>query len=118
MKRLQELAADDTSPTVRLYLTCAAAIAQCSSLGNRIGIGSSWRTPMVIYNLPLMIWYGTEPLVADDPKRAIELALKSSIPQVREYIFLMLLRMNLCPLLWRHWEMRRTLLFSERSSKK
>ncbi len=87
VKRLQELAADDKSATVRLYLSSAL---------QRLPNASRWGIATALaahgedakdHNLPLMIWYGTEPLVADDPKRAIELALKSQIPLVREYIF-------------------------------
>ena len=31
-------------------------------------------------NLPLMVWYGIEPLVAADGKRAVTLAAKSKLP--------------------------------------
>jgi putative membrane-bound dehydrogenase-like protein len=37
-------------------------------------------------NLPLMIWYGIEPLAAADPERAGGLLLKSRIPITREYL--------------------------------
>jgi hypothetical protein len=37
-------------------------------------------------NLALMIWYGIEPLVAEDPKRALKLAAKSKIPLIRQFI--------------------------------
>jgi putative membrane-bound dehydrogenase-like protein len=37
-------------------------------------------------NLPLMIWYGLEPLVSADPDRAAALLMKAKIPLVREYI--------------------------------
>lgn len=36
--------------------------------------------------LPLMIWYGVEPLPATDVKRSLELLAKSRIPLVREYL--------------------------------
>jgi putative membrane-bound dehydrogenase-like protein len=36
--------------------------------------------------LPLMLWYGVEPLVAADPDRAAELLLKTKVPLVRQYI--------------------------------
>ena len=32
-----------------------------------------------------MLWYGTEPLVPDNPTRAIELALQSKIPLLLQY---------------------------------
>ena len=37
-------------------------------------------------NLPLMIWYGIEPLVAADKVRAIQLTTRCKIPLVRQYI--------------------------------
>jgi len=37
-------------------------------------------------NLALMIWYGIEPLVAEDPQRALKLAAKSKIPLIRQFI--------------------------------
>ncbi len=37
-------------------------------------------------NLPLMIWYGIEPLVTADRDRALKLAAQSRIPKVRQFI--------------------------------
>ncbi len=38
------------------------------------------------HNLPLMIWYAAEPLVADHPARAMQLAKSSAIPLVKRYL--------------------------------
>ena len=86
VNRLEELAADDISATVRLYLTSAL---------QRLPYTSRWGIATALaargedaedHNLPLMIWYGTEPLVAEDARRAIELALQSKIPLLRSYL--------------------------------
>ena len=37
-------------------------------------------------NLPLMIWYGVEPLAGADPDRAAVLLTRARIPLVRRYI--------------------------------
>ena len=37
-------------------------------------------------NLPLMIWYGIEPLVKKDPARSLRLAKDSNIPLLRQHI--------------------------------
>jgi len=37
-------------------------------------------------NLPLMIWYGLEPLVPADKARALTLAKDAKIPLVRQFI--------------------------------
>lgn len=86
VKRLQELAADDTSAVVRLYLTSAlqrlsndARWGIVESLANRAEDAED-------HNLPLMLWYGTEPLVAENPERAMKLTLQSKIPLLRSYI--------------------------------
>ena len=86
LKRMEELAADDPSPVVRLYLTSAL---------QRLPNESRWGVATALAaraedaedpNLPLMLWYGVEPLVAEDPQRAIELAHNSQIPQLRRFI--------------------------------
>jgi putative membrane-bound dehydrogenase-like protein len=38
------------------------------------------------HNIPLMIWYGIEPLVAENPVRAIRLVRESRIPLVNRFI--------------------------------
>jgi putative heme-binding domain-containing protein len=38
------------------------------------------------HNMPLMLWYGVEPMAGEEPLRAVELAAASRISQVREYI--------------------------------
>lgn len=87
LNRLQELATSDPSAVVRLYLTSAL---------QRLPNKSRWGIATALashgedagdHNLPLMLWYGTEPLVADNPEQAIELALKTKIPLLRSFIF-------------------------------
>ncbi len=38
------------------------------------------------HNLPLLLWYGIEPIVAADPKAGVQLAMASQIPTVRRLI--------------------------------
>ena len=38
------------------------------------------------HNLPLLLWYGIEPIVAADPKAGVQLAMASRIPTVRRLI--------------------------------
>ena len=37
-------------------------------------------------NLPLVLWYGIEPLVAQDPERALALADDAALPQVADFV--------------------------------
>ena len=86
LQQLQELAALDPSAVVRLYLTSAL---QRLPHNQRWGIASALAMHVEDaddHNLPLMVWYGVEPLVADNPKQAIELALTTKIPTLRRFI--------------------------------
>jgi len=84
--RYAKLARTDPSPLVRLEL--ASAVQKLSNLDNR------WSTLEAMLsraedaadaNLPLMIWYGFEPLVPADPARALDIAAKGQIPLVRQF---------------------------------
>ena len=86
LDKLGELAVEDPSPLVRLYL---AAALQRLPLEQRWGIAEA----LIVHdedafdhNLPCMVWYGIEPLVAADPERAAALLLNARIPLVREFI--------------------------------
>jgi putative membrane-bound dehydrogenase-like protein len=80
------LAKSDPSPVVRLYLASAL---------QRIPVKQRWDIATALlshaedardHNLPLVVWYGIEPLVAADPERAISLAKTSKLPQVARLI--------------------------------
>jgi putative membrane-bound dehydrogenase-like protein len=84
--RFTAMGRHDPSPLVRLALASAL---QRLPLDNRWGIADRLvrhGTDTTDPNLPLMIWYGIEPLVAADPARALALALKTEIPLVRQFI--------------------------------
>jgi len=85
--RLQEMAVKDPSAVVRLYLTSAL---QRLPNNQRWGIVSALAAhgeDAGDHNIPLMLWYGAEPLVAQDALKAIQLARESKIQIVRSYIF-------------------------------
>ena len=80
------MAREDNSPVVRLYL--AAAL-------QRINHDDRWQIAQALvkkgedtddHNIPKMIWFAIEPLVAENPGRALELAKSSEIPMLTEYI--------------------------------
>jgi putative membrane-bound dehydrogenase-like protein len=86
VKHLVELAANDPSPVVRLELASAL---QRLPLTDRWAIAEgllSHAADATDANLPLMIWYGIEPLVPADPARALKLAVSAKIPKVRNCI--------------------------------
>lgn len=85
LAKMIEFARDDKSPVVRLYL---AAALQRLPLEDRWPIAEgllSHAKDATDQNLPLMDWYGIEPLVPADPTRAIFLAAESKIPLVRRF---------------------------------
>lgn len=86
LAKFAELAKGDPSPVVRLYLASAL---------QRLPAKDGWAIAegLVTHaedaadvNLPLMDWYGVEPLVAADPARAMRLAVGARIPLVRRFI--------------------------------
>ena len=85
-RKFAAMAKEDGSPRVRLSLASAM---QKLSLDQRwpiaeglAGHADDAEDP----NLPLMIWYGIEPLVKRDPARALKLAKGSKIPLLRQHI--------------------------------
>jgi putative membrane-bound dehydrogenase-like protein len=81
-----QLAATDPSPTVRLYL---ASSLQRAPTGLRMPLAAALLEhdeDVADQNLPLMLWYAIEPIAAQYPKDAVDLARHSRIPLVREFV--------------------------------
>src|SRR5262249_7946737 len=84
--RFGVLAKSDPSPVVRLYLASAL---QRLPLSARWEIADGLLSPPEDAddpNLPLMYWYGIEPLVPDNPERALKVAVAARIPLLRQFI--------------------------------
>jgi hypothetical protein len=86
LDQLVKMAKGDDSQFVRLYLASAL---------QRIPPGQRWTLAETLvtheadkddHNLPLLYWYGIEPLVPTDKARALKLAAKAKIPLIRQYI--------------------------------
>ncbi len=80
------MARDDRSPVVRLYL--AAALQRLDhatrwSIAEELVMHAEDATD---HNLPKMLWLGVEPLVADNPARALDRAGRGSIPLVAQFV--------------------------------
>lgn len=85
LKRMAELAKTDQSALVRLYLASAMI---------RLEPGLRWEVLEALvqkaedkddHNLPLLVWYASEPLAAIDMKRALEMSQKSKLPKQLTY---------------------------------
>ncbi|MEQ8685803.1 MAG: PmoA family protein [Imperialibacter sp.] len=80
------MAEGDKSAVVRLYLASALQRIQPEQKWAIAEALMSHAEDVEDHNLPKMIWFGTEPLVAENPDRALQLAAKSKIPMLAEYI--------------------------------
>lgn len=85
-QRLVEMAGSDPSPVVRLYLSSALGRMPLSERFSLAEALVAHGEDAADHNLPLMYWYGIEPLVPADPSRAMQLAHASQIPLVTQYI--------------------------------
>lgn len=85
LDKFTAMAREDASPVVRLYLASAM---------QRMDKAAQWNIAAELvkhgedtgdHNLPKMIWYGLEHLVAENPAKAMELVSKSKIPMITEF---------------------------------
>lgn len=86
LAKLVELAAHDPSPVVRLYLASALqrlAVADRAPIAEALSAHAEDANDP---NLPLMLWYGLEPLVAADPARGLVLAEDSKLDRLSRFI--------------------------------
>jgi putative membrane-bound dehydrogenase-like protein len=85
-RKFTEVAAKDKSASVRLALASAL---QRLPLDDRLPVAETLvarAEDATDANLPLMIWYGVEPLVPANPERGANMLAKARIPVVRQYI--------------------------------
>jgi hypothetical protein len=86
MEKFEELARNDPSPVVRLALASSLQRLPVAERGPIAEALLGHEEDKDDVQLPLMIWYGIEPLVSSDRDRAVSLIGKTKIPQVRQYI--------------------------------
>lgn len=86
IKEFGTMARNDESPVVRLYL--ASAMQRISTKDKWLIAGNllTHAVDQNDHNLPKMIWYGVEPLMAENPDKFLELAMASKIQLVTEYV--------------------------------
>ncbi|TAE29646.1 MAG: dehydrogenase [Cytophagales bacterium] len=86
LKQFVTMARQDPSPVVRLYLASAM---------QRLDPETSWKLAEGLlthaddandHNLPRMIWYGLEPLVTGNTQRGLDLATRSQVPMITQFI--------------------------------
>ena len=81
------LARTDSSGLVLTYI--ASAMQKCGEAGERVSLAvaiSQHKTFASDPTLPLMVWYGVEPVVINSPEVAIILADETKFPKLRQFI--------------------------------
>jgi putative membrane-bound dehydrogenase-like protein len=86
LTKFAEMAKSDPSAVVRLYLTSALQRLALDERGHIAEGLLGHADDASDANLPLMNWYGIEPLIPTDPARAMKLAVVAKIPLVRQYL--------------------------------
>jgi putative membrane-bound dehydrogenase-like protein len=86
IKELVRLAKEDESAAVRLYVAAAAQRVPPADRWEIVEALASHAEDATDHNLPLMVWWATEPLVTADNARAVKLATSSKLPRLREFI--------------------------------
>ncbi|MCC6509816.1 MAG: DUF1080 domain-containing protein, partial [Pirellulaceae bacterium] len=88
VKQLIDLAKQDASPVVRLYLASAAGRLPTSDRWDILSGLVAHGTDASDHNLPLMIWYAAEPLAESDPTRALAFGISAGkhMPIIRDYM--------------------------------
>jgi putative membrane-bound dehydrogenase-like protein len=92
MQMLAAMTQDERALEVRLYLASAldrlaAANANDATLWAMAEGLAGHGDSQFDQNLPLMVWYAVEPLVAADPQRAMRLAASTRIPLVQRFLY-------------------------------
>lgn len=80
LTKFAELAKSDPSPVVRLYLASALQRMPPEKRWDIVAGLLQHEEDTADHNIPLMVWYGAEPLAAVDPVRAAALASSAKLP--------------------------------------
>ena len=86
LKKLAELAAEDPSPFVRLYIASALQRTDVEDRFPVIKALTARAEDKDDHNLPLMYWFAMEPVVGADQGQGLALLKSTQIPVLRQYI--------------------------------
>ena len=86
ISKFAQMAREDKSAVVRLYLAAALQRMDFTARWNIAAGLVAHQEDANDHNLPKMIWYGIEPLVKENPVRALEMANLSKISMVTQFI--------------------------------
>ncbi|MCM4151135.1 dehydrogenase [Arenibacter sp. N53] len=85
LEQFVRMAKKDQSALVRLYLASGMLRLAPAKRWDVLEALVQKTEDVADHNLPLMLWYATEPLIPLDPERALQLAGKAKIPNILSY---------------------------------
>ena len=86
LQRFAVMAREDESAVVRLYLAAALQRIEHDQRWPIVNALVTHTKDVEDHNIPKMIWFGLEPMVVENPDRALEVAVRSQIPMITRYI--------------------------------
>ena len=86
IERFTQLAKSESSPVVRLYLAAALQRMESNDRWALLDGLVTYSEDVSDPNIPYMLWFGLEPLVVEDPEKALALAANCEIPIITEKI--------------------------------
>jgi putative membrane-bound dehydrogenase-like protein len=86
LEQFVRMGKEESSGLVRLFLTSALQRLSVARRGELAEALLQHGEDAADHNLPLMLWYGVEPLAAAEPARAVELAGRCRIALVRRFL--------------------------------
>ena len=86
LKTMIAMSTNDPSAVVRLYLAAALQRVDAETQWQLVKGLISKNSDIKDHNIPKMIWYGMEDLVAKEPAKALNLLVSCHLPQIAEFI--------------------------------
>lgn len=86
LERMVQMAQDDPSPVVRLYLAAACQRVSDSHRWLLLEALTQRSEDQADHNIPKMLWFALEPLVTQDPQRSIRLAGRSNLTLITRHV--------------------------------
>mgnify|MGYP003574947798 FL=1 len=86
LKEFAQMATNDPSPVVRLYLASAMQRTPPNKRWDVLTALLNHADDANDHNLPYLYWYAAEGAVAADPERGVKLLSSAKIPKVRQFI--------------------------------
>lgn len=81
-QQLESMSAKDTSALVRLYIASATQRMEPSQTWTIVKNLSVKEADAKDANIPFLVWYALEPLVALDPAKALDIAMEAKLPNL------------------------------------